>query len=199
MLLSPCRSIVFSFRCSKQAEKIQRFRQCAPVFPLFWGIDLEVVVEISACLNGATRGWKIWAVGKKEQQHTWLKNFGAVEKKNNCRTREWKILVRSEKKELQHTWLENFGVVGKKGTAEHVTEKFMPSEKNNCGTGEWKILVRSEKKELQHTWLENFGAVGKKLQNTWMENFGAVEKKELQHTWLENLCRRKKRTAEHVA
>ena len=80
-----------------------------------------------------------------------MENFGAV-----------------GKKELQHTWLENFGVVGKKGTAEHVTEKFVPSEKNNCGTGEWKILVRSKKKELQHTWLEN-------------------------------LCRRKKRTAEHLA
>ena len=44
-----------------------------------------------------------------------MENFGAV-----------------GKKQLQHTWLENFGAVGKKGTAEHVTEKFVPSEKKTA-------------------------------------------------------------------
>ena len=81
------------------------------------------MVEISASLNDATRGWKILVRSeKKELQHTWLENFDAVEK-NNCRTRELKILVRSKKKELQYTWLENFGAVGKKRTAEHVAWK----------------------------------------------------------------------------
>jgi len=57
------------------------------------------------------------AVGKKELQNTtWMENFTAVGK-NSCRTRGWKMLVRSEKNEL------------------------------NCKTCDWKILVPWKKKE----------------------------------------------------
>ena len=73
------------------------------------------------------------AVGKK-LQNTWLENFGGIGKKT-CRTRDWEILVLSEKK----------------GIAAHVAGKFVPSEKKNCRTPrEWKILVRSEKTTAEH-------------------------------------------------
>jgi len=93
------------------------------------------VVEISASLNDATRGWKILVLSEKD---------GIAVHVNGK-------FVPSEKKELQNTWMENLCCWKKRNCRTHEWKILVPSEKKNCRTQrEWKILVLSEKTTAEH-------------------------------------------------
>ena len=150
---------------------------------------------------------------KKELRYTWLKyqlawmtphvagKFWCGRKKRNCSTRDWKILVPSEKKELQHTWLENFGAVGKKqlqntwmknfgavgkkGTAAHVAGEFWCRRKKTTAehvTG--KFWCGRKKTTAEHVnWKFWCGRKKRNCSTRGWKILVPSEKKELQNTW----------------